>query len=273
MTGRSVQSEPPSPSTSRPRQALLFLASVAIACHLIAITVAAIPAPARGPLSNQPRADADPVAAVMQTPLTRFSSTVDSAQRRFRRLTSPVRPWSAEYARMLHQNWAMFASVLSVQRFVRLDFYVRSETDDSVQVLPFLVLPSQSDESPRLTYDSVDKAVRVSLNGFLARMRREPPDARAAAASLEPTVRLFTNRFASERGVRPQDILRTELWLGAAVILPPGEMTPESVAGERRRRLAEYRQGTPQVPANPYPAPDTMRDEADINWQLVYVVH
>ena len=254
----------------RPRPVLLF-ASLAISFHLIAITIAAIPPPTRSPLTHQPRLDGDPIAAILQVPLTSVATGLNSLQRVFWQWTSWIRPWSGTYvAAGLRQNWNMFASVLSVQRFVRLDYYVRSPDHSQVQVFPYLILPSQDDDTPRLTFDSLDKAVRETLESFLATLRERPQRPQAGAASLAPLLRLFTSRFAADREIARDDILRTEVWVGAAPIPPPGAPA-DRLAADRRQVLAEYRRGAPHVVTGPYPPPDTTRQEADLTWQLVYL--
>jgi hypothetical protein len=251
--------------------------SLLIACHLVAITLAAIPRPASRPLEQLPRTDHDPVAAVLQPPLTSVAGWMDTAQREILRATRRVRAVTRPYvAAGLPQNWNMFSSVLTMQRYVRMDYYVDSPTDGRPTVFRQLVLPSQPEGVPRLSYRSADKAVRVAMGLYLARLgdeeayAAEPGDETPNAARLAPLVRHFRSQFSEDRGIPLQQIARIKVWTGAVVIPEPG--TPAEYPAElRRAMLAKYR----QVAINPAPwttaALWSTQDEADITWQLVYI--
>jgi hypothetical protein len=249
--------------------------SFAIVFHVAAITLAAIPRPTTRTLTIPTRTD-DAVASALGPPLTVLARALNAFQETLHDVTGGVQRVTNRYlAAGLRQNWSMFSNVLSVQRYVRIDYYVRS-SDGGLLVTQQLVLPSQSEDAPRLTYRTVDKAVRGSMDGFLSRVRAIPrgasraDEAQSAATAIAPLVRHFRQRLARDRGLRPEDIVRLEVWAGAAEIPPPDAFASSDLAA-RRAVLAPYRNPTPRPIAPPYPAVSTVDREADITWQLVYL--
>jgi hypothetical protein len=253
-----------------------WVISVLIAFHLLAVTLAAIPRGVAGQMRTVPRPDGDPVAALLEQPLTRLADGLNRTQRWLRRSTTMVRGRTQPYiSSALPQNWSMFSSVLVVQRYLRVDYYVQAG-DRPVTLYQQLVLPSQVEGEPRLFYRSADKAVRVVMGGYLTRLRDEEEGAASSgaddvdAARVIPLVRHFSSRFASAHDIARDQIVRVEVWAGSVPIPPPGE-APTFPAQLRRDMLNRYRTAAPQ----PAPAERlslwTMRRQGDLSWQLVYI--
>jgi hypothetical protein len=252
-----------------------WMLSILIAAHLVAISVAAVPRPSSSPLPRIPRQDADPVAAVLEPPMTALGERLNAAQRWTMRVTRGVRSATRPYiAAGLSQNWSMFSSVLTVQRYVRLDYFV-DETPGKRVVFQELVLPSQPEGQPRLSYRSADKAVRVVMGSYLSRLRDEESDlddlsdGTGDGSKLAPLVRYFVARFCESVSIPREAISRVEVWTGAVPIAPPGQPAtfPTTL---RWDALARYRSPAPQ-PASFVPSPLwSTRVQADITWQLVF---
>ena len=253
-----------------------WVISVLIAFHLLAVTLAAIPRGVAGQMRTVTRPDGDPVAALLEQPLTRLADALNRTQRWLRRSTTVIRARTQPYiAAGLPQNWSMFSSVLVVQRYLRVDYYVKAG-DQPVTLYQQLVLPSQVEGEPRLFYRSADKAVRVVMGGYLTRLRDEDEGAASSgaddvdAARVIPLVRHFSSRFASEHGIPSDQIVRVEVWAGSVPIPPPGK-APAFPAQLRREMLNRYRAVAPQPAPTDRPSLWTMRQQADLSWQLVYI--
>jgi hypothetical protein len=252
-----------------------WVLSLLIAFHLVAVTLAAIPRPVPGRLTPVSRSDADPIAAVFNPPLTHLANELNSAQRQIHRTSSGFRAISRPYiAAGIPQNWSMFSNVLVIQRYLRVDFHVRGSGKTPV-VYRQLVLPSQNEGEPRLSYRSADKAVRVLMGSFLSRLRDEEEadvsdDSQGDPRSVEPLLRHFATRFAQELATPLDEITRMELWAGSVPIPPPGEV-PQFPAELRREVLNRYRTLEPApAPISRLPV-GTTQPQGDLTWQLVHV--
>ena len=252
-----------------------WILSGLIAAHLVAITFAAIPRPAAGQLRHVARDDGDPVAAILEGPMTRLAVTLDAAQKRLQAWGRPVGAATRPYVRSgLSQNWSMFSSVLTVQRYVRLDYYVEPPSGMSA-VYQQLVLPSQPEGRARLVYRSADKAVRVVLGEYRASLRDEESDLTDSEselsqyARLAPLIRHFTARFCDRSGVPRAHISRLEVWTGRVPIPPPGRARIALDGGSRWEALARYRTLVPQPIASALKSDVPPRD--GITWQLLHV--
>jgi hypothetical protein len=252
-----------------------WLLSILIAAHIVAVTLAAIPRPVSGPMQTVERPDGDPVAAALGPPLTALAQGLNRVQRTVYRTPATVRRYARAYtASVLPQNWSMFSDVLRVQRYLRLDYRVQVP-GETPAVYQQLVLPSQVEGEPRLIYRSADKAVRVVMGAYMARLRDEEEgsltieDERPNTARLRPLLQHFTNRFAQQRGISREHIARVEIWAGSVPTPPPGEQ-PLFPAALRRDVLARYRTLKPQPAPSVPQALWTMQQQGDLSWQLVH---
>ena len=266
---------PPAPIPPAPRQP--WALSVLIAGHLVALTLAAIPAPATFP-TPQASASAHTSVPVLSTLLDSLAHSVAVAVTALHRVAAPVEQLTSLYVRAgLSQSWIMFSDPFREDWYIRVDFIVsRRAGAGRAQVFRRLVLPAQDESGVRLTHAFVDKAILRALDSYAAMY----PDLDASPASadvvgspsgLAAVVRYERERFRAAQLDQGDTILRTEVWHGVAPIPPPGERLDEGRLRERLARLKTFQDAEFDGDA-PSDAPlGTMRQDAGVSWQLIYV--
>lgn len=250
--------------------------SLLIPFHLVAISLAAIPNPPNEiPLGPASRADADRISAAVTPGLARAAAWMARSQTVLLTLTRPVQVLTQPYVEGgLPQNWNMFSEPATIDRYVRLDFYVASGANPAA-IFRELVLPSLHEDEARLSYSPVDKSVTRSVDSYLSALAEDAaamsPEREAPSSSIAPLVRHFNARFRAGHGVTPEEIARTEIWIGSAPVPPPE--APGGLKNRQRRReiLKKYRDREPDDAAQESKPLGSTHREADIIWQLVYV--
>ena len=254
--------------------------SLLLAFHVVAITRAAIPNPRSLEVEERDGAPPSNLLSSVLTPVLDWSAGVAaSAQRRFLEVTAPIRPATQAYVDTgLPQRWNLFAEPMRQHRYIRFDYYIASENSTKPTVYQELVVPTQTEADVRYSYRPVDKALRKSVNAFIARLDDDSPtgraeDARATPAKrLAPMFRYFNTRFLAQLNVPADRLVRTEMWLGAAPIPPLGQQFDPAVYRQRLDHLTRYRDIEPDLLAPvPYPAIGEHSQEVDVGWLLAYV--
>lgn len=249
-----------------------WIASLLIALHLVAITVAAIPDPRElnpaEPLLY-PHDDAD--GAPLTPVLDRSALWLSSMEPRLFRATQPLRIVTRPYVSMgLRQQWNMFANPLPVDQYVRLDYYVSTAARPD-RIFQELVLPAQHEDRVRLVHQFRDKAILNALETFYKDLE-STPSADPLPRDFLPLIRYFRERFRARHLRIDEQVARTHLWYGAAIIPPRGQTVPADVRQKRLAVLTKYFDGTIGVKASvPYPKRGSAQREADILWTLEYI--
>ena len=258
-----------------------FLVSLLIVFHLIAITLAAIPAPTTdAPLEPTPRLDTDPVAITLTPVIDRIATAVAQAETLLLRWTRPVSALTKRYVDIgLPQRWNMFSDPVTASRYLRFDWYVADPSHSkAARLFRELVLPSLPESQTRWWYSARDKAVSVSLRSYQSPDEQEMSSPRSGDPRLPrhsriaPLVKYFQGRFVAAHGIVFGQIVRTEIWGGAAPIPAPSDIARPTGYHQRRQILAKYRDPQPtQVTLTAHPEVWSTYREADIVWQLIYV--
>ena len=253
------------------------LASLLIAYHLIAVSLAAIPSPgeldAVGPAGvEEPR---DRVARALTPVFDRSTVLLARVERFLYVVTQPFRSITQPYVSAgIRQRWRMFAHPPTDNRYVRLRYYVQPFPGAPVaNVYSELVLPVGRRESLRYFRG---KAIRNALDAYLAKEFREvvSPAIEDTAGSglyrdLIPLVRYYRGRFQRAQAAT---VHRTELWYGSAPVPPPGQRIDAGVLSQRREALDAYEQVRAQNASTVlFPSRGTVEREADIRWTLEFI--
>jgi hypothetical protein len=265
---------------SRPHRTAL---SILLAWHVLAITIAAIPAPD----TLETRASA-PDLERESAFLNAAASLLQSSAAWLWRAAGPLRSGANLWVRMtgLTQQWNMFSVPPQSDEYLRLRYFVESRPADGAgvqRVATELVMPAVREDRVRLAAGFRgayrDKLVSAAVTRFRAKRDRRliAPDTRPQALpdDLAPIARYFARQFA-ERSLGPSErVVRVEVWHGTAPNPPPGERndleTSEAYA-TRLSALQDYYAGPVETRTvvsrySPYHA---LEREADIRWLLEY---
>lgn len=260
-----------------------WAASALILFHLAALSLAAIPDPVKlRQMELRPRAQPDPLAAIVTPALDRASAWLTGLETTLFALARPVRTLTQPYVNGgVPQRWIMFSTPWTDDQYVRLDYYVASGARSGApRVFRELVLPGQNEGHVRLIHKFSDKAIVGSLDAYrtaLAKRYDSGDWGEGSGDSLPPSevtalMRHFRARFRDGSLAADEDVVRIELWYGEAPIPPPGKTVGAPVVRTRLDILAAYRDGVPDgVAVTPYPRRWTTYREADITWRLIYV--
>jgi hypothetical protein len=256
--------------------------SLLIVCHLTAITLGALPDPAKidtAPAGDRTMPD---VFSTALTPrlnaITRHAAAVLSD---LWMLTDRLRKPTNLYlsATGLFQPWSMFFQPPTEDRYLRLRYYVGTSSHLTLATTE-LVLPAHREDRIRLLAsfrDSyIDKACEIALVRFFEQFDTKliRLDARSTELpqDLAPVARYFAKRYQQQRLLPAEHIVRTEIWQGAAPIPPPGQTLSPEIIDARRAVLERYysgpiEEGPRKLPNQSY---HTGEREADIQWVLIY---
>jgi hypothetical protein len=262
-----------------------WVLSLLIAYHLAALTAAAIPAPDALPFPSEIRHPSnDSIAAAVTPVLDGAARSLSRLEPILFQLSAPVRSLTRVYseAGLGGQQWNMFSTPYTVDKYVRLDYYVVRDADPlRPRLLRELALPADDEARVRLLHQFRDKVMLNTLDNYFKEVAAasasggEPfePEAARRLRGLEPIVRYFASRLV--RTLRPGErLVRTELWNGEAPIPPPDQGWEREMRTVRLAALAPFRQGPAPVAASEvtrYQQRGAMEREADIRWLLVYV--
>ena len=230
----------------------------------------------------------DPIAATLTPALDSLAAVVAPALDGFIRAARPLGQLAAAYLDIIAvgQHWKMFSIPPNTNEYVRVRYYVgpRAATGQTslgpVWTATELVMPAHHEDEVKLFQayrDSFrDKAMMVARDRFRRNLptRLIKPDTVSSELpdDLAPIARYFARRFQREALRSDEDILRTEIWFGAAPMPPPGT-TPDPTRVEARLSVVRgYYDGPVEDhfarPATPvYHAAE---EESDIIWVLEY---
>jgi hypothetical protein len=255
-----------------------------IVWHLLALFVRALP-----PRELYPASDLVPTAGSR----TFLTPTLDVLARGLRPVALGLewasRPVSGAANLYLNaigvaQQWRMFSHPPAVNQYVRIRYYVGpagATSQAAVQwIATELVMPASPEYEVRFARSyldsSRDKAIMVALENF--HRLREPlqlrPDMRPSELPdyVAPVSRFFARRFARERLLNGERILRTEFWYGAAPMMLPGKSGDALLRARRKGVLEKYYDGPVEarVSGTTYPPYHAQDMEGDIAWWLEY---
>jgi hypothetical protein len=247
--------------------------------HLLALFVRALPPPDLYPVTDlapRPAAEGTPVTPLLDT-LARGLRPVALG---LARITRPVSRPANVYLNTIGfaQQWRMFSRPPTNDQYVRLQYYVGKTQPEWAATE--LVVPASPEYQARLVrsyLDSTrDKAIMVALENF--QRLREPlklrPDMRPSELPdyVAPVLRYFANRFARQRLLPGEKILRAELWYGVAPMTLAGKPNDDLLRQRRKAVIEKYYDGPVEmrgvIPS--YPQYHTVEREGDILWLLDY---
>lgn len=226
------------PGSIRPHAWARLLLAFA-AWHVFAITVGALPpACAPGPDGSD---EADPETAQV---LIGSTGTAAAALRTCRAVVAGARPVlrpvervTGRYLRAvgLRQQWDMFSRPPRRNDFVQLRHYVQADDPlGSLQIVRESIYPASADglRLPAGRYFE-EKAIRNARQRMLRHIReRSAIRTRADLPNdLQPLLRYYASRFRA-RLAGDRQLVKTEIWLGAAAIAGPGAAAPAPVPAD-----------------------------------------
>jgi hypothetical protein len=249
--------------------------------HVLAITVAAIPAPDKTlpeyrssevGLTYLGRALA-PLADAIVAPLRAFHVDAWSATHTLRAVARPYILATRHY-----EKWNMFWRPSRYHEYIALTYYVAVPGSNLLRVHRELVSPAHGEGGTRLLNSPSDpfrdKAISLIIETYFDKVSRER--ARNPSAPLEPPqeilfpiVNAFARRFNATGIAADEALVRTELWRGTAPIPPPGQVTAPAVLDERRRTLEGFQGRVDVVPTDRLPRLGDGLQEADLTWILM----
>jgi hypothetical protein len=253
----------------------LWLLSVLVLFHVVAVTVDAIPSPDElRSVQTEIRHPAGDVVSHLLTPLfDAVAIHVASVEPIVYRAVQPLRVVTRPYINAgLRQSWKMFTVPELYDHYMRLDYYVTSPGSPQPRRIQELVLPAGREDRVRILHDFRDKAVLNSMSALLE-PQSSPTSAGDAPDGLVPLVRYFTNRYREQSFTDGDTIVKTEVWWGAAPIPPPGESIPEAILQSRLDALTHY-YGGPVASVLGASSPHELaaeEREADLTWKLQFV--
>ncbi|MEQ1761262.1 MAG: hypothetical protein ABL986_23380 [Vicinamibacterales bacterium] len=249
--------------------------SGAIAFHLVAITIAALPMPSElaviEPSSPPPSSMLAPALAPL---FDRLALVVAGVEPVLYRASAPLRILTQPYINAgLKQKWNMFANPGHDDSYMRVDYLVATDgSGRPTQRVQELVFPAAREDRPRWRHEFRDKAIFSSVENYFVRFESEEDvNASATAPDMVPIARYFGRTF---RQTLPQgqQLVRVEVWYGVAPIPAPGEPIDSAAEANRLQALVKYR-----APLTPRPTssvslerPGSRVTEGDITWTLFY---
>ena len=255
-------------------------ASALILFHVVAVSVAIIPAPGEIDDVGPPRSgmEGDPVSTALTPWFDRAARVVLAVETVLHDVLRPIRRITEPYVKAgVKQSWRMFSTPPTEDRYIRLDYYTETSPQAPLLVLSEIVLLVPDGESLRYFRG---KAIRNALDTYLHKDfayvgTAAPGDAEVDAARYEdliPLVRHFRKRFARTRAETSSRIIRTELWFGRASMAPPGQRLDETVLKTRRMALESYGRRPPRNHSRLIlPRRGAVHRELDLTWSLEYV--
>lgn len=246
--------------------------------HLLALFVRALPPP-----DLYPASDVAPRSVVDGTAVTPLLDVVARGVRpvalQLERIARPVSGLANVYLNTIGfaQQWRMFSRPPSNDQYVRIRYYVgRAQPEWAATEL---VVPASPEYDVRLARSyldsSRDKAIMVALENF--HRLREPlvlrPDMRPSELPdyVAPVVRYFARKFARQRLLPGEKILRAEFWYGVAPMTIAGKPNDDLLRERRRAVIEKYYDGPIEVRgALEYPKYHDVEKEGDILWLLEY---
>lgn len=261
------------------------LASLLITFHLIAVTLAAIPDPST-PTGAIDGSDSrgDGLIASLLVPV------LDRATNRLLRFEEGVHAWSAPaqgvtrpyVSTLVPQRWTMFSRPSTSERYLRVDYFVRSGSGAS-RVVRRLEVPWLGPNRVRLAYRSRDKAIIKALDAYLGSVGTALPEEGqeefepdrgmvSARSSFDALIRHLKAGLGPSMVADGESLFRLEIRLGYVPIPPPGAGVDDRERQDRLAALARYRDGAADGPiSGPYARLASAESEAGITWFLAYV--
>jgi hypothetical protein len=242
-----------------------------ISCHLLAISVDALPHPDRLSTVHSIRHPDGNVLTRFLTPLLDATAQrVARLEKRLYDMTGWLRPLTRPYVAVgLRQRWDMFADPDVTNHYVRLAYTVSQSPTEKPRVVRELIYPARPEDEPQFAYEVRDKAILVAMRALdharRAKLADDPDDILAVT-------RYFARRYAADYLTEGRTIVRTEVWDGVAPIAPPGQRLGSELLAPRLDALRSYYEG-PGWAFTPRGTPTvgSLEREADIVWRLVFV--
>jgi hypothetical protein len=268
--------------------------SIALAGHLAALTVSAIPSPGelRSAAGTQESVD-DSLSNRIRPVLDISAGVLTNIAERAWQITAPVRPALNRYSGTLGlpQTWNMFANPPTGSEYLRFRYYYYSSRESQAArplvVATELVFPVAPDTESHLIeaywQGHRDKAVSNALiDYFRQRSNRVaaglPPPAAGdpkfdelLKESFLPVVQYFRQQYADAHFDARDQLIRTEVWYGFAPSRSIGD--PPLSPRARATALARYYNAPPaRLASEPaFRSMDALEHEVDIQWMLIYI--
>jgi hypothetical protein len=260
---------PAAPLSMSAQRALLL---ALISCHLVAISVDALPHPDRlNPVLSVRHPDGNVLSRFLTPLLDATAQRTARFEKRLYDMTGWLRPITRPYVAIsLRQHWDMFADPDLTNHYVRLVYTVSESPAGRTHAVRELIYPARPEDQTQAAYEIRDKAV-LSATRALARARRAKQE--ADPDDILAVTRYFAKRYAAEYLTDGRTIARTEVWQGQAPIAPPGQRLAAESLAARLSALGDYYVG-PGWAFKPRGSPPTigsLEREADILWRLVFV--
>jgi hypothetical protein len=250
------------------------LLSALLLYHVIAISVDAVPDPARmKPVASAAPVASDAVSRALTPVFNGLAAVVAALEPGLYRVTGPLRLLTRPYINAgLRQRWNMFTEPVVYDHYLRVDYYLAPTGTSTASRFQELVLPVGREDRVRLLHDFRDKDL-INLLIAVYTPPIGPIDPALPQDDLGMVAHYFRRRFESGSDP-PVRVVRTEIWYGSAPIPPPGESVAPAVLASRLDALLNYYDGpAPAVPvaAGARPGVTATERQADIVWTLAYV--
>jgi hypothetical protein len=266
-------------SNLNPRQGARWFVAALAAWHMIAITVASVPAPRDLPAPRATAPAADNRLAAMTAPIldTAYAQW-RTAARGLWRASAPLRRVTGPYIRItgLEQRWNMFAEPPERDQYIRMRYYTRPASGASaVWVEDELIYPVQTEDRyrpPSVSYYE-EKAVRNARQRFFRALRDEPNVTRVEELprDLHPVVRYYAARQRLRHLETGDQVVRAELWVGSAPVAAPGTSDwPQLQARMAALRAARDEPMSEMRRPEYLPTVGAGERQVDITWTLMY---
>jgi len=264
-----------------------WVVSLFVVWYLTALVLSALPQPAgvQGPLA--PSRPHNRLSGIVAPVLDSAAATLAPAFRILWTTTWPVRPLTADALQRvgLAQRWDMFADPSHQDDYLRVRYYVvaaQARAANPSWTATELIFPSHREDRVRTLASfrtfHLDRTMMSALDRFhVDRSQPIPPDAPRAVefeTALRPSVRYFARRFQATRLSAGEQIVRIEVWHGAAT--DAGAISSPQTDGSRAARLdalRRYYSGPVEdtLLTAAYPPYLSVEREADLAWTLEYI--
>ena len=252
-----------------------WIISAAIVCHIVALTVDAIPSPAavRALASVASESDVAEHArnrSHVYSVLTVAAEWLEGAVPGLFNATRVLRPATQFYTRAgLRQQWDMFSNPVLGDEYLRIDYWVvTTDSPGHLRVYREIVFPADSEDRLRVVHDYRNK----TLSNVLALLLAEPINGRdedRLAPITGALLRYYTSRFSRSFLSSGDRIARVTAWYGLGPIIPP-RRDSLSYLRLRSAELVQYDAGPIEIPApRSRPRVGSRSSESDIVWSVV----